>query len=189
MAKGNFVFNDGEGNLSRMMYGYSQKTKRILDEMAKAFIEYIDWEFEHQKPIDGVFMVPPVAKWQELHEFTRLQKKSGWILYTSGSLKNSYRAERLSDTLLWIGSDSPLAIIHEYGLVINVTDKMRKYLAAKGLYLKKSTKVLHISIDEQGNSTRPIFRPVYWKLWSKFKDVIMKEQKNLDFTPVHVRPK
>lgn len=37
-----------------------------------------------------------------------------------------------------------LAKIHEYGVNINVTDKMRGYLATQGLHLKASTTVIHI---------------------------------------------
>lgn len=37
-----------------------------------------------------------------------------------------------------------LAKIHEYGVNINVTDKMRGYLASQGLHLKASTTVIHI---------------------------------------------
>lgn len=37
-----------------------------------------------------------------------------------------------------------LAAIHEYGVQIRVTDKMRGYLASKGLYLKKSTSFINI---------------------------------------------
>lgn len=42
------------------------------------------------------------------------------------------------------GEQAWLAGIHEYGCNIPVTDKMRKWLAAHGLYLKKSTTVIHI---------------------------------------------
>lgn len=37
-----------------------------------------------------------------------------------------------------------LAKIHEYGVNINVTDKMRGFLASQGLHLKKSTTVIRI---------------------------------------------
>lgn len=37
-----------------------------------------------------------------------------------------------------------LAAIHEYGVQIRVTDKMRGYLASKGLYLKKTTSFINI---------------------------------------------
>ena len=37
-----------------------------------------------------------------------------------------------------------LAKIHEYGVNINVTDKMRGYLSSQGLHLKASTTVIHI---------------------------------------------
>lgn len=42
------------------------------------------------------------------------------------------------------GEHQWLASIHEYGCDIKVTPKMRKYLAARGLYLKKSTKQIRI---------------------------------------------
>ena len=45
------------------------------------------------------------------------------------------------------GEHAWLAGIHEYGCKIPVTDKMRKYLAAQGLYLKSSTK--YITIPER----------------------------------------
>ena len=45
------------------------------------------------------------------------------------------------------GEHAWLAGIHEYGCKIPVTDKMRKYLAAQGLHLKKSTK--YITIPER----------------------------------------
>lgn len=42
------------------------------------------------------------------------------------------------------GEHAWLAHIHEFGCVIQVTPKMRKYLAATGLYLKKTTTVITI---------------------------------------------
>lgn len=45
------------------------------------------------------------------------------------------------------GEHAWLASIHEYGCDIPVTEKMRKYLASQGLYLKASTK--HINIPER----------------------------------------
>ena len=45
------------------------------------------------------------------------------------------------------GENAWLASIHEYGCTIKVTDKMRDYLAATGLHLKKST--THIKIPER----------------------------------------
>lgn len=42
------------------------------------------------------------------------------------------------------GEHAWLAAIHEYGLDIEVTPKMRKFLAANGLRLKKSTTHIHI---------------------------------------------
>lgn len=45
------------------------------------------------------------------------------------------------------GEHAWLAGIHEYGCKIPVTDKMRKYLASQGLYLKASTR--YITIPER----------------------------------------
>lgn len=42
------------------------------------------------------------------------------------------------------GDHAWLAAIHEYGLDIKVTDKMRAYLNTQGLHLKKSTQYIHI---------------------------------------------
>lgn len=57
-------------------------------------------------------------------------------------------AKKLSNTSVEVGAfdgeSSWLAGIHEYGCNITVTDKMRVYLNAHGLHLKKSTKTIHI---------------------------------------------
>lgn len=42
------------------------------------------------------------------------------------------------------GEQAWLAAIHEYGCQIEVTDKMRKWLAVNGLHLKKTTKYIVI---------------------------------------------
>lgn len=55
--------------------------------------------------------------------------------------------KKVSVGVLGGGEQSWLAGIHEYGCTIEVTDKMRKYLAATGLYLKKTT--THITIPER----------------------------------------
>lgn len=45
------------------------------------------------------------------------------------------------------GKQQMIASVQEYGIQIKVTDKMRRFLAAKGLYLKKETD--HITIPER----------------------------------------
>lgn len=47
--------------------------------------------------------------------------------------------KKVSVGVLGGGENTWLASIHEYGCTIPVTDKMRKYLAANGLHLKKTT--------------------------------------------------
>ena len=55
--------------------------------------------------------------------------------------------KKVSVGVLGGGEQSWLAAIHEYGCRIEVTPKMRKYLAATGLHLKAST--THITIPER----------------------------------------
>ena len=55
--------------------------------------------------------------------------------------------KKVSVGVLGGGEQTWLASIHEYGCRIEVTPKMRKYLAATGLHLKKTT--THIIIPER----------------------------------------
>ena len=55
--------------------------------------------------------------------------------------------KKVSVGVLGGGEQTWLASIHEYGCRIEVTPKMRKYLAATGLYLKSTT--THITIPER----------------------------------------
>lgn len=57
-----------------------------------------------------------------------------------GLLSGNGGDDEVSDDLDLAG----LGAIMEYGATIPVTDKMRKYLASQGLYLKESTKEIHI---------------------------------------------
>ena len=57
-----------------------------------------------------------------------------------GLLSGKGGDDEVSDDLDLAG----LGAIMEYGATIPVTDKMRKYLASQGLYLKESTKEIHI---------------------------------------------
>ena len=55
--------------------------------------------------------------------------------------------KKVSVGVLGGGEQTWLASINEYGCIIKVTDKMRKYLAATGLHLKATT--THITIPER----------------------------------------
>ena len=55
--------------------------------------------------------------------------------------------KKVSVGVLGGGEQTWLASIHEYGCKIEVTPKMRNYLAATGLHLKKTT--THITIPER----------------------------------------
>lgn len=57
---------------------------------------------------------------------------------------NSLNGKKIQVGVLGGGENAWLAGIHEYGCTIAVTDKMRGWLAAHGLHLKKSTTAIHI---------------------------------------------
>lgn len=66
-------------------------------------------------------------------------------------MDNSYKMERACKMLngkrvnvFADGEQGALAAIHEYGLDIEVTDKMRGYLHSQGLHLNPNTKYIHI---------------------------------------------
>ncbi|PAE96772.1 hypothetical protein CHH71_12240 [Shouchella clausii] len=61
-----------------------------------------------------------------------------------------------------------IAEVHEYGVSIEVTDKMRGYLASQGMYLKKTT--THINIPE-----RSFIRGG----WDEHGDALVKKLENL----------
>ncbi|AOH54483.1 hypothetical protein ABE28_008970 [Peribacillus muralis] len=54
---------------------------------------------------------------------------------------------KINAGVLGEGEQQMIAGVHEYGIQINVTPKMRGFLASKGLHLKKST--THITIPER----------------------------------------
>lgn len=57
---------------------------------------------------------------------------------------NSLNGKKIQVGVLGGGENAWLAGIHEYGCTIAVTEKMRGWLAAHGLHLKKSTTAIHI---------------------------------------------
>lgn len=55
-----------------------------------------------------------------------------------------------------------IAIINEFGATIKVTERMRGFLAARGIFLQKATKVLIVP-------ARPVVRPAISKMLPKFR--------------------
>lgn len=71
-----------------------------------------------------------------------------WVTKTNKLPKITQTMQTLSRKSIEIGAiqgeNAWLAGIHEYGCDIQVTDKMRGFLASQGLYLKKTTKYIKI---------------------------------------------
>lgn len=65
-----------------------------------------------------------------------------------------------------------LARVQEYGIVINVTDKMRRYLAFKGLHLKADTKVIRIP-------SRPFMRQTFDEQWPELSRFMERMEDNV----------
>lgn len=95
----------------------------------------------------------------ELHPFTIKNKGHGQPLFESGELARSVRVlvipkgrDRTDFTVTVApGKQSIKASIAEHGAVLPVTPKMRRFLAARGLILRKSTKFITVP-------PRPVFQ-------------------------------
>lgn len=106
---------------------------------------------------------PNGEHWAPLHPFTVQQKLSSFAL-SGGALEQAVTYRVLADLTLVVGlpgekhpeSDltfAHLGYIHEYGLQIEVTEKMRAWLHSQGLHLNPETE--HITIPG-----RPFLRPM-----------------------------
>lgn len=104
------------------------------------------------------------------HPFTIAKKGSSKPLIHHGDLLNSINYHVIGDNAVFVGikrgakrhgnlDTVNLAEIHEHGCVIRVTPKMRAYLHAQGLHLRKDTQYIRIP-------PRPTFVPV----WEKERD-------------------
>lgn len=81
-----------------------------------------------------------------LHPFTVEQKGSSTPLIDKGELLDQITHKMDGDRVSVgvFGSKAGIAAVHEFGKTINVTDKMRAYLRARGLHLRYSTLTIHI---------------------------------------------
>lgn len=115
------------------------------------------------------------------HPFTVAKKGSSKPMIHHGDLWNAITHKVLDDMHVGIGVMSSasgkdgvglvnLALIHEFGIYIPVTPKMRGYLGHQGLHLKQSTRFIRIP-------ARPTFGPTvekYGKEWATlFVDTVM----------------
>jgi len=108
--------------------------QKMKEEAAIILLSRIIEVFENQGPLD--------APWQELTELAIGKKGSRTILIDSGILKNSIRigpnieGEPI-EVGIFEGPALTYAMTHEYGAVIEVTQKMRDFFLAKTLEERK----------------------------------------------------
>jgi len=144
---------------------YKQAVKRALSKCGIYLVGQLKRGVRKQKP-GG-------KQYEPLHPFTIARKKSSKALIDDGDFINSI-TYRVDDRSLFVGvlknakdkDGNPIvniAAVHEFGVAIDVTDKMRGYLHSIGLHLKPTTKVIRIP-------ARPTFRPV----WEDEEEEIVK---------------
>jgi hypothetical protein len=99
-----------------------------------------------------------------LHPFTIAQKGSELPLVNHGDLLNGVSVQFLSELVAFIGVSRgakangkdlvSIAAVQEFGATIKVTPRMRAFLHARGLHLKRTTKAIVIP-------PRPYVRPAW----------------------------
>jgi hypothetical protein len=89
--------------------------------------------------------------WLGLHPFTVSRKKSSKILVDTGQIIRNQLTTRMEARgmrrIIKVGlfhGKAWISAVHEYGVKIRVTERMRAYLASQGLHLRKSTTVITI---------------------------------------------
>ena len=118
------------------------------------------------------------SEWPKLHPFTIAQKGSARPLIDKGSLMRAVKVDVESRKQLFIGIErgsrgskgqdlALIANVHESGATIRVTEKMRGFLRAKGLFLRDRTKVIRIP-------ARPFIEPAVNESVKEVKDLMIK---------------
>lgn len=141
--------------LHNMDKKYERAKKRALTKVGQYLIRKIRRGIRDQKP-GG-------EDYDPLHPFTVMRKGSSKAMIDDGDFIGSITMKLDGDSLFVgvlkqaRGSDGEelvnIAEVHEYGVEIQVTEKMRNYLHAVGLHLKATTSVIKIP-------ARPTFGPV-----------------------------
>jgi hypothetical protein len=124
---------------------------------------------------------PKYLKGVPLHPFT-MSRKSGRKdrqLHDKGTMRAGVTAIQVKEREWQVGFSNDrlagLALIHEFGARIKVTDKMRGFLATRGFHLKETTK--HLVIP-----ARPRWQLVLEKSReAMFAAVVNGAQEDLDF--------
>jgi phage gpG-like protein len=122
-------------NIPRLLNAFPKEKEQIL-RVAGAFLEGKIKELITETP----------SEWPKLHPFTIQRKKSDKPLIDTGKLRNSITHKVEGDTVKVgvFGEEALIASVHEFGCKIRVTEKMRKFLHAQGLHLRKDTEYITI---------------------------------------------
>ncbi|MDX1643439.1 MAG: hypothetical protein R3244_03670 [Thermoanaerobaculia bacterium] len=144
---------------------FEQVTKRAGERSAK-LIEKSMHEFIEQG----------LPSWPDNHPFTIAMKSSAQQLYETGDMKRSiqiFMSREGSGAYEYLvgfppGRAAMLALNAEFGKTITVTDRMRAFLAAKGLRLRAETKVIFIP-------PRPFMEPAFTNNQSNIRNIATDE--------------
>lgn len=129
------VTSESIGGMSQS-FGTMSKTQQLWESATELMGEYLKSQ---------VKSVPNVSKWVQLMGVRWRTTRNNFPKIQANI--EGLNGKKVSVGVLGGGEQSWLASIHEYGCVIQVTDKMRKYLAATGLHLKATT--TQITIPER----------------------------------------
>jgi len=126
-------------NIPRLLNAFPKEKERIL-RLAGAFLEgKIKEKIQQGDP-----------EWKPLHPFTIQRKKSDKPLIDTGTHILNRITHKVEGDVVKVGvfgESALIASVHEFGAKIRVTEKMRKFLHAQGLHLRKATE--HIVIPQR----------------------------------------
>jgi len=154
------VTHFGTGQLDRAIRHGSRKVVQALAERGAAILH----EYFRQGG-------PAEQPWQQLSQVTINFKGHNIKLTRSGDLEHAIGVRMIDQNTWEYGIYDWKASIHEYGVIIPVTDKMRGYMAAQGFPLSASTKFIKIP-------ARPSMGPSFDQLMRELPEI---EDMNLGF--------
>jgi len=148
------------GELSRALrYG----SRRVVQALAERGAEILKEYFAQGGPAS--------QPWKQLSEVTIQFKGHNIKLVRSGEMEHAIAAKQI-DAYTWeYGIYDWKASIHEFGVIIPVTDNMRGYMAAMGFPLRQSTQFIRIP-------ARPAMGPSFDQLMLELPQI---EELNLGF--------
>ncbi|WP_456327779.1 phage virion morphogenesis protein [Archaeoglobus sp.] len=123
-------------NIPRLLNAFPKEKERIL-RVAGAFLEGKIKELITETP----------SEWPKLHPFTIQRKKSDKPLIDTGTHILNRITHKVEGDVVKVGvfgEEALIASVHEFGCKIRVTEKMRKFLHAQGLHLRKDTEYITI---------------------------------------------